>query len=75
MSSILFNPMFDNKFDIWFSDDGINMITPEFDQFGMELTVSESCNDMVNFSHSMCLYDVEFRFAFKLQEYLIVKSS
>jgi hypothetical protein len=34
-------PLLDNKFDIWFRDDGIKLITPEIDQLILELTFKD----------------------------------
>jgi hypothetical protein len=34
-------PLLDNHFDIWFSDDGRTMLTPEIEFFLLELTFKE----------------------------------
>jgi hypothetical protein len=34
-------PMMDNWFDIWFRDDGINLVTPEIDQLIVELAFKD----------------------------------
>jgi hypothetical protein len=34
-------PMMDNHFDIWFSDEEINLFTPGIDHFNLELKFKE----------------------------------